>query len=138
MAQLEVLVFQNQAPNGVLRHWPMLVIHQLARYWHYRRSYAVSQRQYSHPQQRVIFSVSSSIRNDLGKEAGIDKINGHPQPKKGQKANDDRFERELKDIHIVIPAGLAQTPESPVGFPVQLLPWLWDLSQSGEQVPSVE
>src|SRR5260370_37702477 len=108
MAQLEVLVFQNQAPNGVLRHWPMLVIHQLARYWHYRRPYAVSQRQYSHPQQGVIFSVSSRIRNDLGKEAGIDKINGHPQPKKAQKANADRFERARKEIHIVSHAGLGE------------------------------
>src|SRR5260370_9487444 len=116
----------------------MLVIHKLARDGHDRGSNAIRQRQYSQAQQRVIFSVSSSIRNDLGKEAGIDKIDGHAQPKKGQKANDDGFERELKDIHIVILAGLAQTPESPVGFPVQLLPSLCDLKQSGEQVPSVE
>jgi hypothetical protein len=34
----------------------------------------------------------------------------------------------------VIPAGLAQMPESPVGFPVQLLPWSWGPKQSGEQV----
>ncbi len=110
----------------------MLVIHQLARYWHYRRSYAVSQRQYSHAQQRVILSPGS--RNDLGKEGGIDKINGHPQPKKGQKANDCRLERELKDIHIVIFAFLAWTPESPLGFPDQLLHWSWG-SRTSELVP---
>src|SRR6266478_5411796 len=132
MAQLKVLVFQNQAPDGVLWHWPMLVIHQRARYRHYRRSYAVSQRQYSHAQQRVILSPGS--RNDLGKEGGIDKINGHPQPKKGQKANDGRLERELKDIHMVSFAFLAWEPDSLLVFPDHLQLWSSG-SRTSELVP---
>src|SRR6266404_4179467 len=104
MAQLEVLVFQNQAPNGVLRHWPMLVIH--------------------HP----------GSRNDLGKEGGIDKINGHTQTKKGYEANNCRLERELKDIHMVSFAFLAWEPESLLVFPDQLQLWSWG-SRASELVP---
>ena len=65
---------------------------------------------------------------------GDREINGHLQPKKGQKANDCRLERELKDIHIVIFAFLAWTPESPLGFPDQLLHWSWG-SRTSELVP---
>ncbi len=70
--------------------------------------------------------------------AGIDKINGHPQPKKGQKADDCRFKGELKDIHIVSFAFVAWTPEFPLVFPDQLLNWSWGPNQTGELVPSVE